>query len=61
MVKAIAMIHSRDAKGQIEVLRKVGDNDYIVRTEDGVMCHAIFNFYVGLYYADDLYAVVKED
>lgn len=56
----LAMIHSKDAKGEIEVLRKVGDNDYIVRTEDGVECHAIYNYFVGLYYADDIYAVVKE-
>lgn len=55
----IGMIHSKNAKGEIEVLRKVGDNDYIVRTEDGVECHAIYNFFVGLYYADDLYAVVR--
>ena len=55
-----AMIHSKDAQGEIEVLRKVGDNDYIVMTEDGVKCHAIYNYFVGLYYADDIYAVVKE-
>ena len=55
-----AMIHSKDAKGRITIWDKVGDNDYIVRTEDGVACHAIFNPFVGCYYADDKYAVVKE-
>lgn len=55
------MIHSKSTMGGLEVLKKVGDNDYIVRTEDGVKCHAIFNWFVGCYYADDLYAVVKED
>lgn len=55
-----AMIHSKDAPGEIEVLRKVGDNDYLVRTERGIVCHAIFNPFVGCYYADDLYAVEKE-
>ena len=55
-----AMIHSKNAEGQIEVLRQVGDKDYIVKTEDGVTCHAIFNWFTGMYYADDKYAVVKE-
>lgn len=55
-----AMIHSKDAKGQIQILAKIGDNDYIVRTEDNVLCHAIFNPFVGIYYADDLYAVVEK-
>lgn len=58
--KVVGMIHSKEAKGEIQLLRKVGDNDYIVVTEDGVKCHAIYNPFVGMYYADDKYAVVKE-
>ena len=54
-----AMIHSKKAIGQVDILEHVGDNDYIVITEDGVKCHAIFNPFVGLYYADDKYAVVQ--
>lgn len=59
--KTVGMIHSKNAKGELQVLKKVGDNDYLVMTEDGVKCHAIYNPFVGMYYADDLYAVVKED
>lgn len=40
-----------------EMLRKVGDNDYLVRTPAGITCHAIFNPFVCLYYADDVYRV----
>ena len=54
-----AMIHSKSARGMVEIIRKAGDNDYIVKTEDGIVCHAIFNPFVGLFYADDKYAVVS--
>ncbi len=39
---------------EITVLEKVGDNDYIVDYK-GVKCHALFNWYVCEYFADDLY------
>jgi hypothetical protein len=35
------------------------DNDYLV-DYNGVMCHALFNPFVGRYYVDDLYGVVKD-
>ena len=41
-------------KDEITVLEKVGDNNYIVDYE-GVKCHALFNFFVGTYFADDIY------
>ena len=41
------------------MLEKVGDNDYIVNYR-GVKCHALFNWFVGEYYADDIYGIVKE-
>ena len=46
-------------KAEITVLEKVGDNDYIV-DYNGIKCHAIFNFFTGCYYADDIYGVVVE-
>ena len=44
---------------EITVLEQVGRNDYIVDYK-GVKCHAIYNWFVGAYYADDLYAIVKD-
>ena len=41
-------------KDEITVLEKVGDNDYIVDYK-GVKCHALFNWFVGAYFADDVY------
>lgn len=61
-----AMLHSQDMDGyhraqlqDVKLVRKVGDNDYIVRTQDGVECHAIFNIFTGYYFADDVYRKVN--
>ena len=43
---------------EITVLKKVGDNDYIVDYK-GVQCHALFNWFVGAYFADDIYRRVE--
>lgn len=44
---------------EITVLEKVGDNDYIVDYK-GVKCHALFNWFVCQFYADDVYGRVKQ-
>ena len=44
---------------EITVLEQVGDNDYIVDYK-GVKCHALFNWFVGAYFADDVYGIVKD-
>ena len=41
-------------KDEITVLEKVGDNDYIVDYK-GVKCHALFNWFICAYFADDVY------
>lgn len=59
--KAMAHIHSLNGEiKEITVLEKVGDNDYIVEY-NGVKCHAIFNWFICTYYADDKYGIVKEN
>ena len=59
--KAQAHIHSLDGKmDEITVLEKVGKNDYIADYK-GVKCHALFNWFVCQFYADDIYRLVKED
>lgn len=60
MYTSVGMIHSKKAVEEITVLEKTGDNKYIVLTEDGVKCEAILNYFVGLYYVDDIYSVIKE-
>lgn len=58
--KVMAHIHSLNGeKTGITVLEKVGDNDYIVDYKS-VRCHALFNWFVCEYYADDVYGIIKE-
>ena len=59
--KTQAHIHS--LKGEIDeitVLKELGNNDYIVDYK-GVKCHALFNWFVCEFYADDIYRIVKEE
>ena len=48
--------HINSLKGELE---QVGDNDYIVDYK-GVKCHALFNWFVCMFYADDLYRKVEQ-
>ena len=59
------MLHSRDRDGRhtadlvdVEIVEEAGSNDYIVRTPDGILCHALFNPFTGYYFADDVYRIV---
>lgn len=59
-----AMVHSLNVHGKrqegfvlCEMIGKVGDNDFIVRTPAGITCHALFNGFTCLYYADDVYRI----
>lgn len=58
--KAEAKVHSINAVKEVEIIEKRGDNDYLAKVGD-VICTAIFNPFVGLYYADDVYGVVRRD
>ena len=59
--KTQAHIHSlKDEMDEITVLKKVGDNDYIVDYK-GVKCHALFNWFVCEYYADDIYRRIDDE
>ena len=51
------MVQSSESFEECRIITKLeGYNDYLVVTENGVVCHAIFNPIVGAYYADDCYA-----
>lgn len=59
--KAMAHIHSlKGEMREITVLEKVGDNDYIV-DYNGAKCHALFNWFVGQFYADDIYRRLENE
>ena len=58
--KTEAMVHSINAVKEVEIIEKRADNDYLAKVGD-VVCTAIFNPFVGLYYVDDVYGVVRRD
>ena len=55
-----AHIHSLNGQlAQAQILEKVGDNKFIAEY-DGVKCTAIYNFFVGRYYVDDKYGIIRD-
>ena len=53
-------IHSLD--GQLKdatILEKIGDNQYVAEY-NGVKCSAIYNPFVGRFYVDDKFGVIKD-
>ena len=57
-----ACIHSKEGKiEQVELVEKKEGNNYIVKTQDGITCTAIFNGFSGLYYADDLFGIIEKE
>lgn len=43
---------------EVTILEEVGDNDYIADYK-GVKCHALFNWFLCKYFADDVYGRVE--
>lgn len=60
-IKVRARVHSTNTVKEVTLIEKTDDNKYIVRTDSGVLCTAIFNPFTNLYYADDLYGKIEED
>ena len=66
-MKVKAYIHSlkdhqnnRHVLGEAEIIKQIGNNLYLAEA-NGVQCTAIFNFFTGAYYVDDVYGIQKED
>ena len=65
-MKVRAMLQSAKEIREVEMIDnnyKFDGNQkkYLVKTPDGVVCEAIFNCFTGLYYADDVYTIVKNE
>ena len=53
-------IHTLDGGlAEATILKKTGDNQYLA-DYNGVKCTAIYNIFVGRYYVDDKYGVVRD-
>ena len=51
--------HDRHVLGEAEIIRQIDDNLYLAEV-NGVQCTAIFNFFTGRYYVDDVYGIREE-
>lgn len=59
MRKIQARIHSLGGQfAEVTIISEKSDNDVIV-DYNGVRCTAIYNVFVGCYYVDDAYGIVK--
>jgi hypothetical protein len=50
--------HDRHVLGEATIIKSIGDNLFLAEY-NGVKCTAIYNFFTGYYYVDDVYGVVK--
>lgn len=48
--------HDRNVLGEAEIIKCIGDNRYLAEY-NGVRCTAIFNYFTGRYYVDDVYGI----
>ena len=62
MVTKRGVIHSQEEKGVQDVLISIGaDENGIYKAKVGnKICTAIYNVFVGHYYVDDIYGVLRE-
>ena len=51
--------HDRNVLGEAEIIQCIGDNLYLAEY-NGIRCTAIFNYFTGAYYVDDVYGIQKE-
>ncbi len=60
IAKCPCHIHSLDGEmREATILQKTGDNQYIADF-NGVKCTAIYNIFVGAYYVDDKYGIIRD-
>ena len=52
--------NNRHVLDDAEIIREIGDNKYLAKY-NGTYCTAIFNYYTGSYYIDDVYGIVSEE
>lgn len=49
--------HDRHVLGSAEIIQQIGDNLYLAEY-NGIRCTAIYNWFVGRYFVDDVYGRV---
>ena len=51
--------NNRHVLGEATIIKSIGDNLYLA-DYNGVKCTAIFNFFTGYYYVDDVYGIQEQ-
>lgn len=68
--KVLAYRHSREVDGhraekeEVSIINSRTENGvttYIVRTQDGIECTAIYNVFTNSFYADDVYGAIEPE
>ena len=52
--------NDRHVLGEATIIKSIGDNLYLA-DYNGVKCTAIFNFFTGYYYVDDVYGIQPQE
>lgn len=56
----LCKVHSTETKQWCTLEKRVGENEFHIRTGEGILAHAIFNVFTGLYYVDDVNEKINE-
>lgn len=59
-MERVAMIKSLNGTDKCTIV-SMEDNNHVVALYKGILCRAIFNPFVGLFYVDDVYGIIRED
>jgi len=51
--------NNRHVLGGAEIIKSIGDNLYLAEY-NGIKCTAVFNFFTGCYYVDDVYGLLDD-
>ena len=51
--------NDRNVLGEATIIKSIGDNQYLADYNE-VKCTAIFNFFIGHYYVDDVYGIQEQ-
>ena len=54
----MAMVHSLNGLAEVSIISENGCN-HVIADYKGLRCTAVFNIFLGLYYVDDVYGIIK--
>jgi hypothetical protein len=52
--------NNRHVLGEAEIIERIADNQYLA-DYNGIRCTAIFNYFTGRYFVDDMYGKIPQE